>query len=395
MSIMAECPICKRKQSVKKKRCPCGEDMDRAKKAGRARYWINYRLPGGKQRRELVGTSIKDARAADGKRRAQKKENRIFDVILESRWTFDQLSKWYLDLAVVKALAMYHVKQHHVAAFNNRFGRVMVSNIKPAEIQDFQVELREQGLSKSYIDQIIGAARTMVNKAVDNDKISADCLRPFKKTKKLLKRNANARDLIINPDQFDRLILGAPGHIKPIIAMGYYTGMRKGEILGLRWHQVSLKERFIKLSDEDTKDEEPRLVPIVKPLRAFLKLVPKAIHDDHVFLFDGRPLHDIRSGFMAACQAAGVPYGRNTPNGIIFHDLRHTANTNMRRAGIAESVIMQITGHNTREMFDRYNTVDRDDAVKASQDLEVFLRNVDQNVDQGEKKAFTKNGENS
>jgi hypothetical protein len=87
-------------------------------------------------------------------------------------------------------------------------------------------------------------------------------------------------------------------------------------------------------------------------------------------------------------------YGRKTPNGITFHDLRHTANTNMRRAGVAESVIMKITGHSTREMFDRYNTVDRDDAVKAGRDLEVFLRDVDQNVDQANKKGVAASGGN-
>jgi len=46
----------------------------------------------------------------------------------------------------------------------------------------------------------------------------------------------------------------------------------------------------------------------------------------------------------------------------------------MRKAGVAESVIMKITGHSTREMFDRYNTVDEDDTRKAVQQLEGFLQ---------------------
>ena len=392
MAILGECPICKRKQSIRKKRCSCGEDLDKAKNSKRVRYWINYRLPGGKQRRELVGTSIEEARDAEGKRRAQKRENRLFDVLPKSRQTFEQLCRWYIELASVKRLAMYAIKKYHLEIFNKRFGNVVVSHLKPAELQDFRIQLRQSDLSKSYIDQIVGTAKTMINMAIDNDKISADCLRPFKKTKRLLKRNANARDMIISPDQYARLILKAPRHIKPIIAVAYYTGMRKGEILGLRWHQVLLKQRLIKLTDKDTKDEEPRLIPIISPLLYQLKSIPRAINDDHVFLFRGMPLRDVRDGFVAACEAAGVPYGRNTPNGITFHDLRHTANTNMRRAGIPESVIMKITGHSTREMFDRYNTVDRDDAVRAGNDFEVFLRNVDQSVDQAKKKGSTNSG---
>ena len=59
----------------------------------------------------------------------------------------------------------------------------------------------------------------------------------------------------------------------------------------------------------------------------------------------------------------------------------------MRKAGIQESVIMEITGHSTREMFDRYNTIDEKDVREAVDKLEVYLASVDQNVDQKRKKT--------
>ena len=97
MSILAECPICKRKQSVKNKICrECEEDLDRGKRSKRVRYWISYRLPGGKQRREPVGYSISKARDAERKRRGQKRENRIFEILPESKMTFSDLTEWYL-----------------------------------------------------------------------------------------------------------------------------------------------------------------------------------------------------------------------------------------------------------------------------------------------------------
>ena len=81
MSVLAECAFCYRKQSVKNKRCmKCGEDLDKQKRSRKVRFWIDYRLPAGKQRRESVGYSIKDAQDADGKRRSQKREGRIFDI---------------------------------------------------------------------------------------------------------------------------------------------------------------------------------------------------------------------------------------------------------------------------------------------------------------------------
>ncbi len=54
----------------------------------------------------------------------------------------------------------------------------------------------------------------------------------------------------------------------------------------------------------------------------------------------------------------------------------------MRKAGVQESVIMEVTRHSTREMFDRYNTIDADDTRNAIDQLEAFLKNVDHPVDQ-------------
>ena len=45
--------------------------------------------------------------------------------------------------------------------------------------------------------------------------------------------------------------------------------------------------------------------------------------------------------------------------------MRHAFVTNMRKAGVSETVIMKITGHSTREMFDRYNKIDREDIIQA------------------------------
>jgi integrase len=71
MPVLAQCPICREKQSLKNKMCKCGESLDKAKGSRRVKYWIDYRLPNGKQRRESVGSikgcdgySIKDARDA-------------------------------------------------------------------------------------------------------------------------------------------------------------------------------------------------------------------------------------------------------------------------------------------------------------------------------------------
>ena len=176
--------------------------------------------------------------------------------------------------------------------------------------------------------------------------------------------------------------MNAVPHLKPVIATAYWTGMREGEILNLTWNKVDMKARTISLAAEDTKDNEPRVIPICEELYPYLDKVPRGIGNKHVFLYKGYPFKAFRQSLKNACEKAGIIYGRFEENGFVFHDLRHTFNNNMRKAGVPESVIMTITGHSTRTMFDRYNTVDREDAQNAVEQMQGFLASVRQTVRQ-------------
>jgi len=406
MAILAECPVCHRKQSVKNKKCSCGVQLDEAKKTKKVRYWISYRTRDGKQRRESVGAfkdldafSIDDAVDAMAKRRVQKRERKLFDELPETTMTFTELTKWYLDLEKIKALASYDIIKIKLDIFNKEFGGLIVSQIRPVELENYQAKRLKDGAKPATVDQEIGKARAMVYKAFDNDLVGGDTIKTFKRIKKMLKPGSDVRDRVLSGDEFERLLKHTTGHIKAVIMMGYFTGMRKGEILNLTWDKVDLKNRMIRLEAEDTKDREKRNIPICDELYSLLLSMPNRLHDsgqeNHVFQFKGEPIRDIRSGLRRACKKAKIEYGRFTKGGFIFHDLRHTFNTNMRKAGVAESVIMRVTGHSTREMFDRYNTIDESDTRQAIAQMVNFIESVDHSVDQGTKKAPTDNAKNS
>jgi integrase len=168
------------------------------------------------------------------------------------------------------------------------------------------------------------------------------------------------------------------------LALGYFAGMRKGEILGLAWDRVDMKERVIRLRAEDTKTSEAREIPVCGEIFTILEKTPRALHDSRVVLYKGKPVSDLRAALRRASGLAGIPYGRERENGWCLHDTRHSFVTNLRRAGVQESDIMAVTGHSTRQMFDRYNRVDLSDTRVAVELLGKHLReNAYQNACQG------------
>ena len=259
MGVLAECPLCHSKQSTKNKKCNCDEDMDKAKKNKKVRYWINYYLPDGKQRRESVGAfegldaySITDAKEALSKRTVQKREKRLFDELPEYSMTFQELTDWYLRLEKVKALASYKTIKTYLRKFNGEYGHRTIADIKLADLENLQEKRKREGLKPKTIDDEINYAKTVVIKAFNNDMVSGDTLKAFQRVERMLKKNSNARDRVLTTKEYEDLLDNIVDHAKGVLVMGYWTGMRKGEILSLTWDKVHLKDRLIKLKAEDT-----------------------------------------------------------------------------------------------------------------------------------------------
>jgi hypothetical protein len=111
----------------------------------RGNYWIEYRLSNGKQRKEYVGYKRKDAEDADAKRRVQKREGNIFDVKPDAKMTFRALTDWYLALERVKSLACYRRRTITLKCFNEVFGDVIVSRIRPVDLENYQAKKKAEG----------------------------------------------------------------------------------------------------------------------------------------------------------------------------------------------------------------------------------------------------------
>ena len=190
---------------------------------------------------------------------------------------------------------------------------------------------------------------------------------PCKRVK--MEKENNARDRILTAEEFDTLQAHSSPHLQAVNLVAYHTGMRRGEILGLRWDRVDFRRGFVRLKAEDTKTNEGRIIPMTPELTALFRCKYKVrrLHEDHVFLGEaGKPLQSTKTAFKAACRRAGI-------EGFRFHDFRHTALSNMRRAGIDHLTIMKMSGHKTMEVFKRYNSFSEADLQDSAKKLTLLL----------------------
>jgi hypothetical protein len=195
MAILAECPQCHRKQATKNKVCKCGADLDKGKKLKRVRYWVSYRLPNGRQRKESISKfegvdpySITAAREVESKRMVQRRENKIFDMQPESAMTFDELRSWYLGLEKVKALASFERNRVCFENFTSEFGPVLIQNIKLTDIENYQQKRLNQGKAPATVDREVGVVKTAVFRACDDEILGDRVKLLFQKIKNVLKR---------------------------------------------------------------------------------------------------------------------------------------------------------------------------------------------------------------
>src|SRR5688500_11228699 len=113
--------------------------------------------------------------------------------------------------------------------------------------------------------------------------------------------------------------------------------MRCGELLKLRWADVDLKARTIKILAFNTKTARERTVGITERLYQELTRMKTTSNNGPDELVFG--VHQtVSRSFASACKAADISDFR-------FHDCRHTAITRMIQAGLSPLEVMKVSGH--------------------------------------------------
>ena len=284
--------------------------------------------------------------------------------------TFEVWANSYLELEEIQRLRSrkdrVNVVRLQLIPF---FGKKHLVAITPEDIEAYR------GQRKKYN----GQAPSL--QTINNDHIILKHCLNVAKRKRLLTVNPatlvpipaaqNERDRILTAEEWERLYEVAASHLKPILLTAYHLGQRLGEILNLTWDRVDLHRGIITLRAVDTKTKKPRQVPMTPQVKATLAELSKVreIAHKHVFVFQRNPVGEVKTAFKTACRKAGI-------ENLRFHDLRHCAATNLRRAGVDTTTAMQIIGHKSPLMWRRYNSVAETDLLTAANKLNTYLLNT-------------------
>jgi integrase len=223
-------------------------------------------------------------------------------------------------------------------------GKVLLA-IKPSDIEDYKVKRKAEGVSGGTVNRELAALKRMFNLAI---KWSAAKKNPVNQVDFL--EEPPGRTRFLTEEEAGRLIDSCAEHLKPIVITALNTGMRLGEILGLKWEGVHI-EHVIKpyIELRVTKNNESRNIPLNEDMVALLReLRNQSQISGYVFLSLRKgQLKSVRKPFEAALKRAGIGNFR-------FHDLRHTFASHFVMNGGDLLTLKEILGHSSLRMVERY-----------------------------------------
>lgn len=304
-------------------------------------YYIDY-ITNGKRIRESVGENRKMALDALGKRRADIREGKYFNIKHREKIKFADFANTFLELhsKVNKRTSSYIRDIYLLKQLNPVFGDKYLHAITNQQVEEYKA-YRGKKVNVATINRELCCLRTILNKAVEWNKIEKSPIKIkfFKETGRRLR--------FLEKEEITKLLDNcSTEYLKPIVIVALNTGMRRGEILNLKWHDIDVIRELIYLTD--TKNHEKREIPMNDIVKKTLIAVPKHPNSPYIFCNkEGLPYGKVRKSFDNALKKSGII-------GFRFHDLRHTFASQCVMAGIDLRTVQELLGHKDYTMTLRY-----------------------------------------
>jgi integrase len=210
------------------------------------------------------------------------------------------------------------------------FGHLRPDQISPELCEEYADRRRAMGRGDGTILKEINVIRQALNwSKITTARFEAPSAPP-------------PRDRHLTKEEAKRLLEGCmQPHVKLFVRLALQTAGRRGAVLGLTWDRVDFDRKIIKLKVEGERNRKTRAtVPITDQLFPELQAAKEAAQTAYVIEYAGQPVLNIKRGFAAAVERAGL-------EDVTPHDLRHTAAVWMAEDGVSFEEIAQYLGHSS------------------------------------------------
>lgn len=317
-------------------------------------WYIDYSFKG-KRVRKRIGPSRERAEEILKRINRKIRKGNTEGLDRQTFLLFEKVCDEYLNYSAAnKAKSSYRRDQISITNLLNVFRGRLITDITAYELEQYKNQRRRK-VQPATVNRELACIKHMFTKALDWKLIKENttkCVKLFKEPP--------GRIRYLSEEEMKRLLDCCRKYLKPIVMMALNTGMRKSEILALKWSDVDMINRMIKITN--SKNNETRYVPINDNLFATLiKMSHCSAGEKKIFTWDnGKPIKYINNGFYNAMKRANITNFR-------FHDLRHTFASHLVMKGVDIRIIQQLLGHKTLAMTMRYSHVSND-AMKAAVD---------------------------
>lgn len=323
-------------------------------------WWVRYSYRGKPIEESSGSTRRRDAVKLLRKRQGEMGIGRLVGPDAE-RTTFEDLAAMLVADYTVNERRSIDRARRSLAHLREAFGLSRALEITPDRLDGYVKMRLDAGAARATVKNELAALRRAFRLAMRAAKVPSVPVFPTL-------RGSDPRTGFFEADELAAMLRHLPEPLRPVAEFAYLTGWRKREVLGLTWAAVDLDAGIVRLEGRDSKNGRARVFPfralpqlgaLLRSQREHTTAVERETHAivPWVFHRNGRPIRSYDTAWRTACKRALIP-------GRIFHDFRRTAARNLVRAGVPERVAMQLTGHLTRSVFDRYAIVNESDLAE-------------------------------
>ena len=307
-------------------------------------WWICYYDQYGKKHRETVGARSA-AVEAYRRRKDQVKAGVFFPEKIHRRYIlFEDMAKLYLEDYSRVNKRSYNDDCQRIGRFIEEFKGKTLREITVQDVERLKAKLARE-VAPATVNRYLGVLKSLFTKAIEWGKAESN---PVKKVR-LFKEN-NARVRYLTEEEETALMGEMPEEYRSIIIVALHTGMRRGELFGLRWQDVNFATGVITIPR--AKHGEVRHIPMNDMARETLRSLPSRLRSEYVFASKVgtalNPQNFVNRVFGPAMNRAKVEDFR-------FHDLRHTFASRLVMAGVDLVTVKELMGHKDIRMTLRYS----------------------------------------